>query len=50
MNTPSIIKHAASILAVSVVLTGAAIQSARAADDNAWFLHQEEQTDGHFSK
>jgi uncharacterized iron-regulated membrane protein len=48
MSTQSIIKRAASIIAVSVVLTGAAMQSARAADDNAWFLHQEEQTDGNF--
>jgi hypothetical protein len=48
MNTPSIIKHAASIIAVSVVLTGAAMQSARAADDNMWFLHQEQQSDGSF--
>jgi hypothetical protein len=47
MNTLSIIKHAASIIGVSVVLTGAAMQSARA-DDNTWFLHQEQQTDGSY--
>lgn len=46
MNTQSLIKHAASIIGASLVLSGAATQSARANDNNTWFLHQLEQTDG----
>jgi hypothetical protein len=46
MNTKSILKHAASVIGVSVVLAGAAMQSVQAAD-NTWFLQQLQQSDGY---